>query len=555
MVPRCRCLQTHLREGGSPGGRRILAIVPGLVAAAMSLIVFAPVTNSQFLMDELRHFYSFVNYGVAELLTNPHGGHLLYFSNLAYLFGYELFGYHAYFFNVVALLTHAANVLLFQRVADHFTGCPVAAGIAAMLWGCSVVDVDSISWFAVYGHLLVATCLLWILGEAARASRDGTPISGIAQLRWYLLLLAAAGSFGFGLGLAGSFFLASWLLVPGVPNRGQILRRFATLLLVLPGLYLLVHFLHAHLSGRPAIYGVGWAMQRGGLPPPAEWLGAFSAFSNLVSYGVSSVFLGSLVYLRNQGALLGPFQGRPFGDTIAICQAVAAIWAIAFAIACSRADREARCQALSLVLLALACYGTLTLWMIPSGRLHDVTIGSLHIPKLWHSIAGRYHYVAPLLILMATVRLLPGFLRQGALVRGLVSGIAVAWAVASAVLSGSVVRHVALAGRPDFVQRTVDWVLPQVRACPTGGNCFLENQAVGLKGTHLPGRAGLFMIAFPDNRVEGRRVYFIETDRELLESVREQPNTRIADLLVSPGEAVALERQQQGGAGAAGRAH
>jgi len=58
----------------------------------------------------------------------------------------------------------------------------------------------------------------------------------------------------------------------------------------------------------------------------------------------------------------------------------------------------------------------------------------------------------------------------------------------------------------------------------------------------FPGWAGVFMIAYPSNTVDGRRVYFGERDQEVLEALTRRTDTRISRLLIGREEFSALLR-------------
>jgi hypothetical protein len=507
--------------------------LPGILAALVSLAVLSPLVNRTLHYDEFIHLFNLVNYGVVELLATPHGGHLLYLSNLVYLMGFGLFGIDPTPYYVVALITHGLNVFLFQRVLDWMTDRPFLSGVAAALWGCSPVNEGAVGWFAVYGQLLVTFFLLWILLDAARAVRAKVAVAGWIQLRWALLLLAAAGSFGFGLAVAAGFFAAIGLLLPGVPRRRSVVRHFSSMVIALPLVYAGVHALQNHLSDRPPLFGLRHAAEGGTLPTLTELASGISLLWSYFSYGLSSVLLGPLLFSDPTGVVIGPLRGMPPMEAAMLCHGVAVSWLLLFGLALRRADCEARSRALGLVLLAIACYGVVAFWKAASGAALQM---SIFVPQM--QMLARYHYLPPLLLLTASVCLLPRIPRVRARRIAAAAGLLV-------VVVSALFAHQAVRKEPQrwSAERIVQRMDGEIRAQPVGGIVFLENRPLPIsfpiKHELLPGRAALFVIVFPENTVHGRSVHFVEQDLELLSRLRQQPDTRIARLLLSPAEAAA----------------
>ena len=78
----------------------------------------------------------------------------------------------------------------------------------------------------------------------------------------------------------------------------------------------------------------------------------------------------------------------------------------------------------------------------------------------------------------------------------------------------------------------------RIERSPRGEAVYIPNQEFsGLgrwlaKGDFFPGWAGVFVIAFPADVVDGRPVFFIEGDPETRAMAGRWPRTRIARLLV-----------------------
>jgi hypothetical protein len=93
-------------------------------------------------------------------------------------------------------------------------------------------------------------------------------------------------------------------------------------------------------------------------------------------------------------------------------------------------------------------------------------------------------------------------------------------------------------GRVPF-ERTVAEIEDAVASSPPGSEVRIENRPFEgggfLSGPFLAGTAAVFVIAFPSNEVDGRRVYFVERDPERRQAwVDRIPGTRLSRLLVAP---------------------
>lgn len=514
---------------------RVQKLVGAFAAAAVSTWVFASVLDNGFFRDELIHLYNYANYGVAELLLTPHGGHLLYFSNLSYLIGLELFGLETRLYYALALATHALNVFLLQRVIDRFTGRTLLATIGATWWGCSPMVSGTIGWFAVYGHALVGTCVLWILYDLAGFARSNETPSLPVRIRWVLLLLAAAGSFGVGLAIGMVFFVVCGLILPRTSNNRAVARGFIALVVLLPLAYLCVQVLHHWLSARPPFYGIALAR----IPSWNECLAGALSLVDFASYGISVNFLGLLVYSDQQAVVEGPLKGMAVGRVIWLCRGVAAIWAVSFTLGLRCTTGLARSQAIGLVLLAVAAYASVSFWITLSGRLeHDVLqLGGIVSPRLWQSLEPRYHYVAPMLMWIATLLVVP--FPRSRLVRRLVFALGLSWMALSAGLVRTSIQDSSRIMRI-WPLRSLAPILAEIAAQPENSTLLIPNRALpgwlGYKDSMLPGVAAVFVMASTYSPDAGRGVYFVEDDPALLAALRAQPESPIAKIVLAPGE-------------------
>jgi len=531
-----RAIQSGGTPSPSPAFRRLLGPKQYVfVPLVLTALVHHSIVNRYFIGDEFIHFYNLMNFGLLELLLTPHGGHLLVTSNSAYFLFYELFGFESGFYYAVVLLTHILNVSLLFRVIRVFTGSSFVAMIGSTIWGISPINDGSIGWFGVYGHVLLGTWTLWVLHDVARISRNQAEASRLMLARWYVLMLAAATSFGFGLAMAMAFGPAVYLLLAGTDVRARIAVRFSSLMLVIPSVYLTLHWLHHALSGRAVTHGVSESIERSPWVL-ADWHVVPLAFLDYLSYGIASLPVGFLVASDASSIIAGPLQGVSVETAMQICRGIALLCSIGVVTAFYRTYAVRCSEGLGLVLLVCACYGTIALWVGLSGR---VTLAEAYgVPAVWQSMTPRYHYVAPMLLAIIACLPFGGTERNVAWRRSgfvLLSTCGALFAVLSANTSRSL-------NPPDLRaahESTVARIQQIIDRAPRGSDVYIANRPFPFWGFDLgdlfPGWAAIFVISYPENVVDGKRVYFVENDPGLRERATAGRDTRIGRLLVSPG--------------------
>jgi hypothetical protein len=493
-----------------------------------------PALGRFFRTDDFLHLYEIVEHGWLQFALTTHAGHLLITSNTAFYLCHALFGLDAGMYYAVAWLTHLLNVYLLYRVVEISTDGPVLAFAAALLWGVSGLAQEPIGWFSVYGHVLAATWVLWFLVEVAHVARGRRELRSRTLVRWALLLLLGATSFGTGIPIAMASGPVVYLLLAGHPGRGRAARWLASLVLLVPALYVASIWIHStYLNPGPTDeVGSGiWLTLR-----PSNWPPTLSLLGMLLAYGGANLLLGPLVTATPEAVALGPLAGASLRALAAVCAAFSAALLTASLAALRRASPHARQRIAGYGILAVGAYGMVALARADFfGNILNV---SLTIPM----VQPRYHYLAQALIaiflaLAAAQLPLP---RPRASLR--------MWGAAAAALLlviglGRVSSHVVYDmlgpdGRASF-DETVASIENAIEASPPGSEVRIENLFFPgggfLSGSVLAGTAAVFVIAFPSNDVDGRRIYFVERDPERRRRFVERvPGTRLSGLLVPP---------------------
>ncbi len=500
-------MSTRSSEAYLRGNRVRLSLA--LLAVGLAAWVYYPITGNYFFFDDFLHLYDIVNLGLIEFVTQPHGGHMLLTNNAIFWLFHRIFGPEPTYFFWIVLLTHLLNVALLFSVIQRLTGSVALACLGAAAWGSAQVQDGTLGWYSTCGQVLVGTCLFAVLAGLARVGQ-GHPTARWAPAWWGALLLVASTSFGIGIGVALVLPVAAWLLLPAAPGRLRILLWLAGSAALVPPLYSAVLWLHFNVFDNDSSL---LPMMIAGLGPTRVIL---DLTFNLIGIGIVSLLSG-MVY----GPRLYP---APIG------YALVALYIAVLAAALVRGPQPSRRQILACLLLTIGCYG-----IVGGGRGMFLTEAS----RLDVIRSERYQYVGTGMLSLAlciALARLGGWRR----LRPAVSmGLVVAWfgitLVLHARLTHPIVHHT-YARRE--TERVVAALRQHIAAAPPGADVYIDNQlflAVDLRLVPLevfPGWAGVFVIFFPDNVVDGRRVFFVWGNVESLPIARR--GRRATTLLVGP---------------------
>src|SRR5262245_45407675 len=185
------------RPIGAPGRHDAAWLV---LAVALSAFVYGSIIHNYFFGDDLYSLYKIVNGDLWAYLATP-GEHLLLVRNALFYLCYRVFSADPAGYFWIVLATHLVNVALLFGILRTFTGSVLLAAFGAALSGASPVHEGTLGWYSVYGQVVAAGCILWVLFDLARLAA-GSGVARGATIRWPLLLLVATNSFGVGMGVA-----------------------------------------------------------------------------------------------------------------------------------------------------------------------------------------------------------------------------------------------------------------------------------------------------------------------------------------------------------------
>lgn len=490
----------HASARGEGAARSILRNVGfALPALVFSAVVYFPVTQNYFYLDDFLNLYHIVNDSLVQYVVRENGGHILLTRNSLFYLTFLLAGPHPELFYWSAFVTHLLNVFLLYLVIARLTGRQGLASFGAAFWGISPLNEGALGWYSVYGHAVVGTAVLIILAQATRCVTTRQAPSRRVRRVWYMLALAAATSFGTGVGIAMVLPFVLFLLLYPIERRPPLL----SLVVAVPAVYIGLTRLYEYTSGTEA-------------PARSIVSGVFSSlpavltmFARVTGFGLARGLTGFVL----------PTPEPPTGwyVTLVLVSAVAVVAALL-------SSPPVRRQLAACALLVAGAYGIIS---VGRGALMEIA------PDALIQALTRYHYVAPIALMVMLCLVLAQLGRRLDRRVGFVA--LVAWYVVAGVSYA----------RSDFVIEQHQLERDQTREILASIRSAIDaqppNSTVRIKNapfppfplqSFVPGWAAAFTIFYPDNVVDGRRIEFVESARYIIAA--HQHGRRIGRVLVPP---------------------
>lgn len=481
-----------------------------LIAVGLSAIVYSPVLKNYFWADDFLHLFRLVNTPLLEFILTQHAGHLCLVVNTLFYFFYQAFGLDPQPFFVLALATHLINVGLLFHLIRRLTDSPTVACFGATLWGICPTNEGSVGWYCVFGHVVAATVSLWLWSDVVRCAAVGRSLSTRRIVAWYVAALIAVTCFGVGLGVAMALPFFIFLVFQPGAERIRLTATFAPLVVVAPGVYAVFQWLYLLVAAAPE-HQVASMVQSVTL-----WRPIVAMLGGLMVYGT-----GSLAIPYGLGTLktLTPAH-----------YAATALCGIATLLVVVRSTPQIRRQLLAFALSAAAIYGIIAVGRGPFFVIFAAPLNSA-------VSALRYHYAGTAAIAVILSLVLKELGRRLPLRDWQSQALLFAWLVATVVLYLTIGPQI---DHNDQARAEVHAVQARVAAIldhtPAGQPAYIVNTrfvAAFWNPTHLfPDCAGIFLLTYPDNVVNGHRVYFVENNADALAVVRRSPLTRAAALII-----------------------
>lgn len=472
---------------------------------ALAAVVYYPVTGAYFFSDDFLNLYHIVNRPLLEYLVTPNGGHVLVTRNAIFFLMTKLFGTEPEPYYWSALLTHLLNVALLFLVIERFTASAFLASFGAALWAISPSVEGTIGWYSVYGHALVAAALLIILHQAAGCLARAQAPGRSQRILWYGLALGAATSFGTGTSIALVLPVALWLL--GLPSTRRRSIPLLTLVVTVPALYAFLMWVYEAMA-QTQVFG------------PRQTLLLLSHWETIPRY------LGHLIALGFTRLLFGFAFGPSL--SMSLWYGLLAGLIVGFVLALRKAPRPSSRALLACLVLLLGCYGS-----VAAGRSYYLST----VAPEFLTLLTRYHYVGELLLCLILCLVLHGLWPTPP--RWLGRALLASW---YGLAFGAWLRWGTPIDLHEKARHDTHQALASIRAAieakAPGEAVYIDNRpfaSLPIPSIWFPGWAAVFTIFYPDNTVEGRRVYFVE--RGPGARARMADGRRTAPLLAAPPDA------------------
>lgn len=491
---------------------RLAATLAALAAAGVAIVVHRDVLHAYFWNDDFAWLFVLHDRGLTEFLLTPMGGHTLIARNAVFALLDAAAGLDPWPWFASMLVTHAVNVALLARLIWLFTGSVVLAGVGALAWGICPAVSETLGWYAVYGQVAAATCLLVALGRVGKRARAGRELSG-GDLGFVAVWLVLSSLF-FGTVLA---FVCAWplvaaLLVPGsIADEGRLLRVLAVSGVVVV-LYAALQLLAWGAYGVPVFApdALAWLLER---PWPTV-----VAVGQLLRVGVTSLVLETW------------WTPAPRSDAVSWLTLAAAAAVGMVAVLRAPSDRRA-----TIVAFGVLCVTGYLLIAVARAPLAGALLGQTAAEV---GATMRYHYV-PLTFLAVALSAALDVLVPQRLVRGR-GFVPLAW---GAFLVAGQMRHGVAVDVHDpsrtQVRQALDAIGAGIAGVASGDVAYLPNAELAAFGwlpnttEPPPGLAALFVIVSATDTVDGRVVRFVEPNPRVRDSAQ-QRGGRTATLLVAP---------------------
>jgi len=470
--------------------------IPALV---LSAIVYFPITRCYFYLDDFLNLYHIVNDSFPHYVLRENGGHVLLTRNALFYLTFLVAGPHPELFYWSAFLAHLVNVFLLYLLIARLTARQGVASFGAAFWGISPLNEGALSWYSVFGHVVVGTAVLLILVQASACLTTQRAPSRRLRGFWYFLAFVAMTSFGTGVGVAMLLPFVLFLLLYPIERRPPLLG----LLVAVPVLYLGLTWLYEYTSGAEA-------------PVRSIASGLFSSLPDVLWWAARVTGFGMARWLTG---FVFPMPQPPAGWYVTLVLIGALVGAVAFL-----SPPAPRRQLAAFGLIVASAYGIVS---IGRGAI------MVFVPDATIQALTRYHYVAPIALTVMLCLVLVQLGRQlGRRFRLLVLA---TWYLVAGIgyaRSDFVIEQHQLERDETF--RTLASIRSAVDAQALGSTVRIPNENFSpfpLRSL-VPGWAAVFSIFYPDNVVDGRRVEFVESAKYIIKS--HGHGRRVGRVLVPP---------------------
>jgi len=490
-----------------------------IISLAVVLIVNFQLLSSFFFEDDFVHFYRISNWHPLEFIFSNIGGHLFIFRNLIIYCMFKLFGLNSVAYFLTVLLTHLGSAYILYKIIYLLTDKPSLAAAGMMIWGICPVNYATLAWYAAYGQVIIGFFFLLFLYDLLRIERGKILFSMNIVIRWSIYLFLMAASYGTGLAIACLSPVVIVIILWKNDQKWKLAASMFPVIALILFLFIFKDSIYYFLSGQirnsnPVALGVALNYYRFIL----------KMFIGMFAYGIYCMASFPLLFVSStmQYPTAAIFISIP----------VVILFIVLF-------FRSKECRRRHYVVLSIFFLGLIGLTAYAKAPIFKI----LNIPISFASLSNRYYYVIFIIVILMLVLMADELLDIFPKIAKVIVPIVLI------VIAISIYPSIDLAKRIDFTNtsvkakeiyyNTIADIERIIKAYPEGSSVFIDNKMndpIPLffpSDTDFPGKAAIFSIKYPNNTVEGRRVYFVENDCRVADENIEKRKWRISSLLVS----------------------
>lgn len=492
------------------------------IPITLSAIIQSTIINNFFIADDFIHIYQANNGNFWEFLITPNGGQFIPFLSLFFYFFLKLFGINTQFYFIFVLFIHLINVALLYYLIFSFTKKRFPALFFSTVWGTSPINQGSLGWFTSFSYVLIVTIVLLILIDFGSIINSRKKPHPVMLIKWMILLIICSLTCGVGMAITLSFFVISWFLLYGTEYRKKITLYLAVITLTVPATYIYLSHLYIKISGMPSVIQI---IPYGTLH---FWDLTVKMIINLFSYGIFTLLTGPLL-------IFFPKLSFPLSYIVFLS---VFIFLTAIFIHSSKSIRN---NMLAYLLLLLCITFFISFGRAFACDFYNWTTQDMVIT------APRYFYILNiilLLLLCSAYDTFP-FLEQlnKPLFNHTVAVLIIAFLFFPSLRGAELVNPNRGFEARKYYQTMITQIIQNINSNDTSESLYFYNVDISSKFTwrtsraDFPGLAAMYISAFPENRVSGKKIYFVEKDQELVYNLRKMKKLRISNLLVTEHEA------------------
>ncbi len=485
---------------------------------AAVLIVNFQLLSAFFYADDFLQFYQISNWNPFEFIFSNIGGHLFIFKNLILYCMFKLFGLNSVAYFSTVLLTHVGSAYILYKIIHLLTDKPLLAAAGMMIWGICPVNYATLSWYAAYGQIIIGFFFLLFLYDLLRIEKGKILFSMNIVIRWSIYFLLMAASYGTGLAIACLSPIAIVIILWKNDKKWKIAASMLPVIALVLLLFIFKDSIYSSFSGevkniKPVALSVALS----------DYRIILEMFIRMCAYSIYCMAAFPMLFFS-------PTWKYPTAAFLVSFPVV-----VLFIVLFLRSKEYRRYYAV-LSIFFLGLIGLYAYGRAPVYNIFKITMSDA-------SLTQRYYYsvfiVAVLMLSLMTDGLYDLFPK---IAKAIVPFVFI-------VIALSIYPSMNLAKRIDFMNTSVNErklyydtitdIEKTIRAYPEGSSVFIGNQMNGQfsvflpSDTDFPGKDAIFSINYPNNTVEGRRVYFVENDCLVADKNIEKKNWRISSLIVS----------------------